>query len=110
MKNYICLVVLLILIGCKTITKEEYLSQSCECINAIETTDKIELKSEIADCLQDHFVNYTKLANKEIEIYLKENPNATRQDAQGYLVEMLHKELTEKCPTYKEANKKIEGL
>ena len=110
LKNYSYFIVLLIFLSCKTITKEEYLSQSCECINTIETTDKTELKSEVADCLRDHFVNYTKLANKEIEMYLKENPNATRQDAQGYLVEMLHEELTEKCPTYKKANEKLEDL
>lgn len=101
---------LLIFISCKTITKEEYLTQSCECINAIETTDKTALKSEIADCLRDHFVNYTKLANKEIEMYLKEHSNATRQEAQDFLVKTLHDELTEQCPTYKKANEKLDGL
>jgi len=104
------LLVLLILIGCKTITKEEYLNRSCQCIDKIETTDKTELKSEIADCLSDHFVTYNKMANKEIEAYLKNNPNATRQEAQDHLVALLHDELTEICSSYKEANRKLEGL
>lgn len=104
------LLILLVFISCKTITKEEYLTRSCECIDNIKTTDKAELKTEIADCLSDHFVTYSKMATKEIDSYIKKNPTATRQEAQEYLVEMLHNELTEICPSYKEANLKLDGL
>jgi len=100
MKRVILILSVVVFLSCKTITKEEYLTRSCECIDAIETTDKTELKSEIADCLSDHFVTYSKTATKEIESYLKKNPAATRPEAQEYLVEMLHNELGEKCQSY----------
>ncbi|MDY7394130.1 hypothetical protein UMM65_02675 [Aureibaculum sp. 2210JD6-5] len=110
MKQVIPFLFIFLFIGCKTITKEEYLTRSCQCIDNIETTDKTELKTEIADCLSDHFVTYIKTASTEIEAYLKEHPDASRQEAQDYLVNKLHIELIDNCPSYKKSHQKLDSL
>ncbi|RPD97937.1 hypothetical protein EGM88_07145 [Aureibaculum marinum] len=110
MKKLGILVIALILTNCKSITKDEYLLNSCNCIDNIESSNKESLKLEIGDCLRDNFVNYSKMASKEIENILEENPNITKEEAQNKLIERLHNELLETCESYKNANLKLDNL
>ncbi len=104
MKKLSVILVISVFINCKSITKEEYLINSCACINNIEVNNKETLKNEIADCLSENFVTYSKMANKEIKTLLDHNPKITRKEAQNKLIETLHNDLMENCPTYKKAN------
>ncbi len=92
-------IIFLCLIGCKSVSKEEYLSNSCDCISKIEITET-NLKESVADCLQSNFVAYKKGAEYAVNTYLKENSRASKEEAQNAIIENLHIELLEECEAY----------
>lgn len=96
----------LCLIGCKSVSKEEYLFNSCACIAKIEITET-NLKDPIADCLQSNFVAYKKGAEHALKTYLKEHSNATQEEAQNALVERLHQQLLQECEAYEKLQNRI---
>jgi|GEM_PF-4091637 len=108
MKYIPYLLLLFCVTACNSISKEEYLTNTCACLQgvAIETED---LKEAVADCLQSHFTAYRKGASYSVTQYLENHPTATTEEAQNNVVETLHQELLKSCSKYKELNDRLES-
>ena len=106
MKN--TLTILLILIGFCTYSQNKFFDTTCDCIDQItEESNQSVIAEQIQNCFQKSFKNHNSEIGKILQNYVAENPKKDMKWAERNLSQILTEKLTEKCPKFKEIDKKL---